>query len=269
MKNFLSKLWGLLLKVYDNMTSTEVKVSIGDIILKSPNPDFILFIFASRFLDAKNYCNAVDTSFKYMNGISYKAHGELHSPTYGIERFKELIDSFQQNGYDQSSLLVLDKDFNLRNGTHRLALCLLNGIYTVNAQIIRRKSLSRRTVDWFYGVGLESNFLADIQDEYDSIYKELIVRGQAFVCRVEGDVKSVIDDLKRDLKGLSGSPIVNIISETDSIVEYSFAVVNPRYRVCRDIEGGVISQRIIEIESLLIKRYKDKVTVSISKNCIH
>lgn len=269
MKNLLVKCWGVILKVYDSLTSVEVKVSIGDIILKSRNPDYILFIFASRYLDAKKYCCEGDLSFKYMNGISYKAHGMSHSPEYGIGQFEKLIESFQQKGYDPSSLLVLDRDLNLCNGTHRLALCLLNGIYSVNARIIRRRALTKRTVDWFYEVGLESGFIKEIQDEYKRIYNDLIVTGQAYICNVEGNIKTVVDDLRRDLQGLSGSPIISVVFESERRIDFSFAILNPCYSVCSDnVVSEMTSQRALAIESLLNKRYKDIVTISVSKNCI-
>ena len=63
--------------MYDSLTAKEVEVSIGDIILSHSNPDWTLFLVASRYLDAKHYCSGEDTSLKYMNAISFKDMGQL------------------------------------------------------------------------------------------------------------------------------------------------------------------------------------------------
>ena len=231
MKKYISKIWGLMLKVYDNLTAKVVEVSIGDLILKSPFPDFILFLVASRYLDAKNYVTGEDQSFKYMNNISFKAHGEKYSPEKGNKQFKDLIESFQQKGYDPKSLLVMDKDLNLDNGTHRLALCLLNGIYTVKAKVIKRKALATRTVDWYFnGEALESLFLKEINDEYKEIRNRLVKNGNAFLCHIQGNVSSVIEVIKSDIEVLSGCPVV-IMEQASNSASYSFAITEPKYRV--------------------------------------
>lgn len=221
-----------------------------------------------RYLDAKHYCSGEDTSFKYMNAISFKGHGATHSPERGNKQFRDLIESFQQKGYDPSSLLVMDRDLNLDNGTHRLAICLLNGIYTVRAKVVRRRALVQKTIDWYYNAGLESGFLAEISDEYKRIYNGLITSGHAFLCRIEGDVKAVADDIRKDLSVLSRSPQVNLIHESENKIEYGFAIANPKYSICY-MNLNLQSDRAVEIEKILCKRYKAKnVTISVSKNCV-
>ena len=240
MKKVLKKIWSFLLRIYDKLTAKEVEIAIGDIILKSPFPDFILFLVASRHLDAQRYVTGEDVSFKYMNGISFKAHGSKHSPEKGIKQFTDLIDSFNEKGYDQNSLLVIDKDLNLDNGTHRLALCLLNGIYTVKAKVLRRKALVNRTIDWYYNTALDSTFLREISDEYNRIYNDLIVKGHAFICRVEGEVRAIADDLKNDLSVLSGCSNVVVLSENKNAIEYGLSIVNPRYSISQSGGGQII-----------------------------
>ena len=194
--------------MYDSLTAKEVEVSIGDIILSHPNPDWTLFLVASRYLDAKHYCSGEDT-----------------------KQFRDLIESFQQKGYDPSSLLVMDRDLNLDNGTHRLAICLLNGINTVRAKVVRRRALVQKTIDWYYNVGLESCFWEEISDEYKRIYNGLITSGHAFLCRIEDDVKAIADDIRKDLSVLSGTPNVSLIYESENNIEYGFCIVNSYYSI--------------------------------------
>ena len=162
----------------------------------------------------------------------------------------------------------MDRDLNLDNGTHRLAICLLNGINTVRAKVVRRRALVQKTIDWYYNVGLESCFWEEISDEYKRIYNGLITSGHAYLCRIEGDVKAIVDDIRKDLLVLSGTPNVSLIYESENNIEYGFCIVNPCYSICYG-GGGLLSERAVEIEKLLCKCYKDKnVTISPSKNCV-
>lgn len=268
MKHIVKKVYSFLLECYDRLTCKVIEVSIGDIILSHPYPDFILFLAASRYLDAKHYCTGEDCSFKYMHGISQKWHGDKYSPEKGEKKFKDLIESYQQKGYDPSSLLVMDKDLYLDNGTHRLGLCLLNGVYTVNARVIRRRALVHRTLDWYYDVGLKSDFLLEINEEYEHIKKMLIEGGHAFRCRIEGDSKTITEDIRKDLSVLCGCPDIFLIQEDKVYAEYSFSICNPNY-VIDGRKGQLSSVRAVEIEKILKKRYEcNGVIISISKNCV-
>lgn len=268
MKKLLLNIWSALLKIYDRFTSREIEVSIGDIILSQPHPDFILFLAASRHLDAMHYCSGEDRSFKYMHGISSKWHGKKYSPEKGEKKFKDLIESFRKKGYDPSSLLVMDKDLNLDNGTHRLALCLLSGVYNVKVLVIRRKAIVYRTVDWYYNAGLESGLLEEISNEYERIYNMLIDDGHAFRCRIEGNVKTIAEDIKKDLYVLCGYTHISILQESENSIEYSFSILNPCYTIDNK-EKQLLSKRSVEIEGIMKNRYENRgVAISLSKNCI-
>ena len=111
--------------------------------------------------------------------------------------------------------------------------------------------------------------MREISDEYNRIYDELIAKGHSFICRVEGEVKAIADDLKNDLSVLSGCSNVAVISENQNAIEYGLSIVNPRYSISQSGGGRLLSQRAVEIEKILKKRYSYKgVTISMSKNCV-
>lgn len=268
MKKVLKNIWAVVLKIYDRLTSKVVEVSIGDIILSHPYPDFISFVFASRHLDASHYLSGEDRSFKYMHAISSKFQSDKYSKEKGEKKFIDLMESFSKRGYDPSSLLVMDKDLNLDNGTHRLALCLLNGIYNVKVMIVKRKAVVKKSVDLYYNVGVESGLLLDISNEYSRIYNQLVDSGHAFICRIEGDVKNISEDIKKDLAILSGCTNVKLFQDTDNQIKYSFSIVNPLYSADYSI-GQLRSERALEIEKVLRRRYNNRnVTIFVSKNCV-
>lgn len=269
MKKYIKNIWGTVLKIYDRLTSTVVTASIGDILMSHPQPDFISFVFASRHLDASHYLSGEDRTFKYTHGISSKFQGVNYSHEKGEKKFIDLIESFSKRGYDPTSLLVMDKGLNLDNGTHRLALCLLNDIYNVKVKVVRRKAIVKKNIDLYYNVGIESGLLSDINNEYHRIYNHLIDSGHAFICRLEGDVKNIAEDIKKDLAILGGCTNVKLLQETDNQIKYSFSIANPCYSIDYGWGGQLRSERALEIEKVLMKRYKDRnVTINVSKNCV-
>ena len=249
------------------MTAIETEVGIGDIIANASGNDFTLFLAASRILDVKNYLNDSDATFLYMNSISGMAHGNKHSEAYGNKKYIDLIESFERKGYDPSSPLVMDKDFHLANGTHRIAICLVKGIYNVRAKVLRRRAVHHRNVDWFFNLGLDSTLLNDINKERKHIAEELIESGHAFMCQIKGDVSAVLENLTSDLSILSGCEHVYVIKKEPHSALVSFFMLSPCYLI--NSVGGVKSKRSGEIEEILNKRYNHQdVEITISKNCI-
>lgn len=178
------------------------------------------------------------------------------------------MESFSKRGYDPSSLLVMDKNLNLDNGTHRLALCLINGIYNVKIMIVKRKAMVKKNIDLYYNVGVESNLLLDISNEYRRIYNHLVDSGNAFICRIKGDVKNICEDIKKDLAILGGCTNVKLFQDTENQIKYSFYIEKPCYSSDYMV-WQLRLERALEIEKVSRRRYNNRnVTIFVSKNCV-
>ena len=174
-KRLILRLYNMLYdnfyKVYDYFTSQKKNVKIFDLL--RPNldgePSFLQLVVVSRLLDIENYCSGECLDFYYMNEISKNSSG--FDRNIANQNFINLIDSFKKNGYNPSSRLVVDKDQNLWNGTHRLAMCIYLGINHVNVLERKRKCDFKMPVDWLRNQLSTEDFNC-ILEKYNSIISE-------------------------------------------------------------------------------------------------
>ena len=85
-----------------------------------------------------------------------------------VERFRKLIESVQENGYDPSSEIELDSNYHLINGAHRLALALYYGVKELPCAVRPYRELHLYDVNWFAGrgfTGQEINLILRKSDE--------------------------------------------------------------------------------------------------------
>lgn len=175
-RKILSILHFRLLKIYDYFTAKEDTVLLSQILcLHDKQPTYIQFLIASRVLDAENYITEKDTSFKYQNAISHAIYGKHHLEEEGNESFRSLIVSYLKSGHDDKfPPPFVDLNFNLIDGTHRIALC-----YILNISPIRVMKLARRspfpTDISFYKLQIPPNIYTDIWNKVIEIDRNLCV----------------------------------------------------------------------------------------------
>ena len=143
-----------------------------------PNSQILLdpkWIFTNSMKD--NY-NIGDVIIKYIALESY-----LNGDKYGIElynqmqkrrielnnripksrddggkRYFELIESIMTNGYDLNSAVVLNKDFCILDGTHRLAIALYLNLDKISVKFDNTSNdVVDYSTDWFEKSGLEEH----------------------------------------------------------------------------------------------------------------
>jgi len=71
---------------------------------------------------------------------------------YGVlarKRFTDLIQSFEQNGYDENSEIIVDKELKLIDGAHRIALALCRDVKKVKIRILDKISDVQYDLKWF------------------------------------------------------------------------------------------------------------------------
>lgn len=66
-----------------------------------------------------------------------------------VDKFIKLIVSFEEGGYKEESLITVDKDFSLFDGSHRVALALWHGIEKINCKVYNEKVDVAYGVEWF------------------------------------------------------------------------------------------------------------------------
>lgn len=162
-----------------------------------------------RYLAIENYYNKNSFGFDLYKKMQDKRIGEEYGDK-AVKQFKILIDSYEKNGYDYESAIVLDCNLGIIDGSHRVALGLYHGIRNISALVINFNHPVDYSIDWFLSVGFT-------KDETDIILKKaeelLDDNNSPFACVIWSPAVKFSDSLIYDL-GYYG--------KVESIKKYSY-----------------------------------------------
>lgn len=151
----------------------EGSLSVRDIILAQYyNNDFSHYKYedlAVRYMAIENYYG------KYEDNRGFELYQKLqeHSGFNWTDRYKNLIASYAE-GYDEGSKIELDKDLNIMDGAHRLALALYHNQEFINVTI--HSGLRNREygdVDAFWKLGFSRDETAVIEKKTEELLESL------------------------------------------------------------------------------------------------
>ena len=125
-----------------------------------------------RYLTIKKYFENEEDAFSLYHKMQEKRLGSGELANEWCERFKKLIESFKKDGYIQESLLTVGNDLQIHDGSHRIALCLYNGIFEVNCNLIDYKKKVEYGIDWFVKNQFSRQEIAEILHQYHGLIKE-------------------------------------------------------------------------------------------------
>lgn len=81
-----------------------------------------------------------------------------------VVRFKNLIKSYDEGGYDSNSEIELDSDFHLIDGSHRMAMAIFHHLSTINVKVRPYKTNCYYGIDFFKDNGFSDNDCRLIMD---------------------------------------------------------------------------------------------------------
>ena len=107
-----------------------------------------------RFNAIQSYVVSNTHSFDmYKNMQRARQNISLNQEADYVEKFKRLIDSIIENGFDPKYPIKCSKDYKLVDGSHRLALAYYLNLKYVPVQITMNKSIIPYDYDWFVKKG--------------------------------------------------------------------------------------------------------------------
>lgn len=142
-------------------------------------------IFLNQFIDGK--CNRLDTVVRYLAIDNYYGKNEYGFELYkkmqgkrikqeyveeSVNKFVKLIASFEAGGYKENSLITVDKDLSLFDGSHRLALALWHGIEKINCKVYNEKVNVTYGVEWFIENDFSIEEIKIIMEKADELLAE-------------------------------------------------------------------------------------------------
>lgn len=171
-----------------------------------------------RYLAIEHHLGVNDDGFdlyrKMQNARIREGYGEEAE-----RQFRALIDSYQKNGYERASHIVVDKNLSLIDGSHRIALNIYFGIEEINVLVLPTEKLVDYTIDWFFQNGFTDT-------EIDRILakgKELTEKANTgFSCMIWSPAAALSDALIKDL---------SYFGRTDGVKRYAFSPAEYRNAV--------------------------------------
>lgn len=172
-------------------------------------------------------CLAIDEYYG-LNNYGFKLYNKMQKLRINEnwdKRFETLINSFE-NGYNDNSLLETDLNYDLHDGSHRLALALYNNLEDVpvriyNAYVPRRKY----GLDWFIDNGFTENEIEVIRNKLNELIN---VSKKPYYCLLWPPAREHYEDIENDIKNVeSGIEIIqsdNLLLSKDKIRNFIYSV---------------------------------------------
>ena len=152
-------------------------------------------------------------------------------------RFRALIKSYEEKGYDENSEIQIGSDLRLWDGSHRMALAMYHKHYQISCQVMPASRPVYYGINWY----LENDFslaeIAKMQERYELLKNEIQV---PFICTLWAPVAPYFDEIIERLK---------LVCDVESYKDYSFdafsyAQMARKIYAVDDIEKWKIEKKI-------------------------
>ena len=188
-------LWPIL-HWYDITFKKELTVAVADLMLLRDGEIYNRqFYVAARLLDTKLYYENGDTSFPYQVAVSYNYRPKSYDREKRTKEFIELLESVKEYGYDTNSHIAIDKDVQLINGTHRIALALYYNIRELTVDCWRRRNIVEKGIEHWTASAIDPTILKNVLHQFNDIQEHLLQNGQSFIIWISGDNEKEASEL--------------------------------------------------------------------------
>ncbi len=139
-------------------------------------------LLAKQFVD--NHFNRLDVIVRYLaieewagkNDFGFalynKMQGERQAPGGSEDRFRTLIKSVADNGYDCHSRICVDLDQRLMGGSHRLALALYFNVPDISIEIAADSSKVQYGAEWFRRHNFTDKEMENIENKRRRVFRD-------------------------------------------------------------------------------------------------
>lgn len=191
----------LILKKMGLIKNSVFEISTSDLFyLQNFTPHYNdIFDTVVRYLAIENYYKKNNFGFDLYNKMQLKRVNQNWEL-----RFRDLIQSFEK-GYNKKHPILLRNNYNISDGSHRLALALYHNIQYVYVEIDKQKKGKRSfSLDWFY----EKNFTIDEIKIIKNKYQTLLNKIQYdFIAILWPPAEIFFGDIMKDISSLEGISI--------------------------------------------------------------
>lgn len=181
-----------------NKDGKKVELSVADLLIcNSTTTELLRYDIIAYYMAIKDYKNdGVLESDIYLKMLS-KKYNSTDKSKNDINQLKTLIESYDKNGYDNESRILLDKNLGIIDGTKRVALALFYGYKTISAIIVDTYYPTRFSIDWFIENNFNKNEIETLTQTGSNVMKEI---AEPLSCVIWAPAVSLADEIIEDLK---------------------------------------------------------------------
>ena len=174
----------------------KAEMAIADILSCNSKNATFRYDIVVRYLAVSEYHKGSDRGFVLYRKMQDQRMGDGFSK--GAEkRFKALIRSYDEKGYDRSSCIILDRNLGLIDGSHRMAMALYYGYPNINVLIVDSEHAVEYSIDWFIEHGFTEEECRWIVETGDLLMRRVQV---PFSCVIWSPAADMADRIVKDLE---------------------------------------------------------------------
>lgn len=174
----------------------KVETSISDLFfMQFKDNEFMRYDMVVRYLAIENFYGKNDFGFnlykKMQNARISSDYGDIAE-----KKFRDLIKSYHDKGYDKNSCITTDKNLQLFDGSHRMAMCIYHNITNISLLIVNSNCMVNYTIDWFFMNGFSSEEINIIISKEKEIREKL---NKPFSCVIWSPAVSLTENIMKDI----------------------------------------------------------------------
>ena len=235
--------------VFYGIRTKHCSLSTAELFFQHHREDrFLRYDMIVRLLAIENYYGLNEYGFDLYYKMQKARNGKSHADK-AVDVFKSLIDSYENNGYDEKSEIELDANLNLIDGSHRMALAFYYKIPTISVKIRPYITDILYGMEWFRINGFSDNECEILKGKYQEVRVQNMT---PFICTLWHPAREYFEEITQNLS-LFGS-IKEIKDFNLSKWDYQF-YTRGIYAV-DDIEKWKIEKKLEYMQSLGTETYQ-------------
>lgn len=175
----------------------KVEVSVDDLIMRQCRSDELMRCdMIVRLMAIENYYGYNECGLELYRKMQDLRVGAGYGEK-AISAFRSLIKSYENKGYDKESSIILDKNLNIIDGSHRMALAVFHHVPYISACIVNSKHPVEYSIDWFIMNGFSSKDTNSIIEK-----SNYVIRGinKKLCCVIWSPAQKYSCDIIKELK---------------------------------------------------------------------
>lgn len=188
-----------------------------------------------RLLAVENWHGQNDFGFDlYWKMQQSRKAGDFQN---AVTRFKELIESYEKNGYDAQSEIVLDCNLHLIDGSHRMAMALYYNHLDISCVVVPFEREVNYGIKTFVEYGFTKQEISIIQSRYETLKNEIQI---PFVCTLWSSAAPYFDEIMERL-----SVVCEVVDYHDFVFDkFNYAQMVRKIYSVDDIEKWKIEKKL-------------------------